>query len=542
MTENRSGFLRRIRLRMRLAWLSATAQRYAPHLGLAVVMTLAIDWITPFERGPELAGGLTAAFVVALVFRAATMPITSWDAARAAELGLGAHDALTTALEFTDDADAMHRLIQERADRLADESAAREAIPIRADGSRLRQLALAGMLALVIGLLPPLGSAPALSSDLDAALDEEADRLETIAEAVEETDVDTSDEIAEELRSLSQELRKAETLEQALQSIEDAESRLGAQVDPDFLSQKAAVQGLARDLALRPLAEDAPLDAASQFSELAESLGSLSEPEQAALADRLSDLAESQSAGNAELSNQLSQAARAIEEGDMEAAARALEQAAAEQQSGLDGARGQQALTETQRALEGTRTRLSEGGAGQQGQGPQGEDRQGDGEGQGQGSGQGEGSGEGQGEGQGQGQGQGQGAGQGSDPAGGGGEITGVAPGDGGASGQGQQGNVGAGDGQDHGTEVETANVFSPLDEGSLSDLVQVDIEGGAGEGDVIGEAEGPTARGESVVPYAQVLPEYLNQAADALGELQLPPSMRGIVQAYFDLLASEAR
>ncbi len=69
-----------------------------------------------------------------------------------------------------------------------------------------------------------------------------------------------------------------------------------------------------------------------------------------------------------------------------------------------------------------------------------------------------------------------------------------------------------------------------------------MDIEGGTGEGDVIGEGEGPTARGESVVPYAQVLPEYLNQAADAMGELQLPPSMRDIVQSYFDLLANEAR
>jgi hypothetical protein len=43
------------------------------------------------------------------------------------------------------------------------------------------------------------------------------------------------------------------------------------------------------------------------------------------------------------------------------------------------------------------------------------------------------------------------------------------------------------------------------------------------------------------MVPYAQVLPEYMNQAADALDELQLPPSMRGIVQTYFQLLAEEA-
>jgi hypothetical protein len=38
------------------------------------------------------------------------------------------------------------------------------------------------------------------------------------------------------------------------------------------------------------------------------------------------------------------------------------------------------------------------------------------------------------------------------------------------------------------------------------------------------------------------VLPDYLNQAADALDELQLPPSMRNIVQTYFQLLADEAR
>jgi hypothetical protein len=89
---------------------------------------------------------------------------------------------------------------------------------------------------------------------------------------------------------------------------------------------------------------------------------------------------------------------------------------------------------------------------------------------------------------------------------------------------------------------VQTANVYDPIDEGSVSDLVQVGIDGGSGDGDILGRAEAPTARGESVVPYAQVLPEYLNQAADALGQLQLPPSMRDIVQSYFDLLAAEAR
>ena len=85
------------------------------------------------------------------------------------------------------------------------------------------------------------------------------------------------------------------------------------------------------------------------------------------------------------------------------------------------------------------------------------------------------------------------------------------------------------------------ASVFDPVDRGNVSDMLQVGIDGGSGEGAVIGTAEAPTQTGQSLVPYSRVLPEYLNEAADALGELQLPPSMRGIVQTYFDLLADEA-
>jgi hypothetical protein len=69
-----------------------------------------------------------------------------------------------------------------------------------------------------------------------------------------------------------------------------------------------------------------------------------------------------------------------------------------------------------------------------------------------------------------------------------------------------------------------------------------VGIDGGSGVGEIIGKGEAPTRRGDSVVPYAQVLPQYMNDAADALDELALPPSMKSIVQAYFDLLAAEAR
>ena len=519
---------------MRLAWLSATAQKFAPHLGIAVIIGLVADRLSSFDAGPLVAAVLAGSFVFVLLFGAATIRISPWDAARAAERGLRARDAFTTALEFADPDDGVHRSIQERADLLATRSKPSDAIPIGADRSRLRQFGIAASLAVVIGLLPPLGSMPALSSDVATAIEAEAEQLERIAEAIGESNVDTADEIADELARLAQELRQAETLEQALQSLEDAERRLGSEMDPDFLSQKAAVQGLARDLALRPLSEGA-LDAVSQLEQLADALDGLSDPELAALSARLSDLAESQAAGNPQLSSELAEAARAISSGDLDAAARALQRAAGEQESGIDGARGQQALSETQRALEGARTRL--GGANSSGEGA------GEGDGQGEGEGQGLGEGEGQGQGQGEGEGQGgQGGGGGQQAGGGGGEISNVVPGDGNASGQGGQGSIGASGTEDHGSEVETANVYSPVESDALNRLLQVDIEGGSGDGDVLGRADGPTARGEAVVPYAQVLPEYLNQAADALGELQLPPSMRTIVQTYFELLAAEAR
>lgn len=86
------------------------------------------------------------------------------------------------------------------------------------------------------------------------------------------------------------------------------------------------------------------------------------------------------------------------------------------------------------------------------------------------------------------------------------------------------------------------STVYDPADLGSVSDLLQVHIGGGAAQGEVVGIGEAPTQQGESIVPYASVLPKYLNDAADALAALRLPPSMRSIVQTYFDQLAEAAR
>ena len=53
MTEPRRRFLRAIRNRIRLAWVAATIQRYAPHVVGALALIFLADWLTPFDHAIE---------------------------------------------------------------------------------------------------------------------------------------------------------------------------------------------------------------------------------------------------------------------------------------------------------------------------------------------------------------------------------------------------------------------------------------------------------------------------------------------------------
>lgn len=525
MRASRDRFLQAVRRRLRWSWLAATVQSFAPFVLAAGALVLLVDRFVVVPRAWVLiAAGVVGAIVLGIAV-ALLLPVSVWDAARVAERGLGARDVLTTSLEFADPDDPFHAEVQRRAAEVVTASRPKDALPIRLDRRRLRQSVLVAAIALAMALVPPFGAVPALSVDDTAALAVEADEIERIAAAVEQAEVEGGDELADELRRLAEELRTAETLDEALALLDRAESRIEADLDPTFLSQKAAAQGLARDLTLRPLTAGAPVDAAGQFEHAADGLDSLTEQERRALADRLQALAASQSAGNPGLANELSAAASALSGGDLAAAAQALQAAAAQQRAGFGQARGQQALTETLRALDGAQVRLATQAAGNQGSGP--------------GSGQGQGTGQGQGSGSGQGAGQGQGTGGTATGGGGSGTISGVRPGDGGAAGQGGVGAPGSGTAQSGDSEVRT--VFDPTGLGTLSDRIQVGIAGGSGEGAVIGRGDAPTDRGDTIVPYTQVLPDYLADAADAISTLEMPPSLRSIVRTYFDRLAQQA-
>lgn len=520
MTDPIRGFYRRIRLRLRLAWLAETAQTYAPQIAFIVLALFVFDWLTGWFAAPRYSIIVVMSYAVTLIIGSLLLRIGEWDAARSAERGLGLPASLTTALEFNNEANEIHLRIQTRAREIAAGASPAQAIPIPMRRDKLRLLAYGAVLTIGFAILPALGGTPALSSDTASALGAEAQEVEKLAEAVRQADVATSEEIAEELEALAQRLREARSLEEGIDALDSTDKRLSARADPTFLAQKAAVQGLARDLVLRPLIDGAPLDAVSQLEELAAGLDDMSQPELRALQDRLADLAESQASGNPALASDLADASRALSDADLTAAGDALKRAASGQTSGMAEARDQQALNEVRRSLDAIEGRLAgSGSGGENGLGP------------------------GQGQGQGQGRDQGQGQGQNGQGSGGpSGVISGVRPGDGNASGQGGQGTVGAGTPGETGGAPQSSDIYDPVDRGNLSDLLQVNIEGGSADGDLVGRGEAPTERGQSIVPYARVLPEYLNEAADALGALRLPPSMKGIVQSYFDQLANEVR
>ena len=305
-------------------------------------------WLTPFDR-VEVAVGV----VGALLASSSVSPprITDWDAARAANAARSP-DVLTTSLEFTDETDETHLLIQRRAEEVVATATPGQAIPIKAEPSSLKRLALTLAAAMAFALLPPLGGSPALSADHASAIEEEAEKVEEIAEAVKESGVEGSEEIAEELERLARELRQAKTLQEAMELLDRTDATLEAKLDPTFLAQKAAAQGLAQDLTLRPLTPNGGPDAALQLEQLARELEGMSEQERQAAIDRCAS-SPSPRPPATRGSPASSQGLRTRQRRRRAGAREAL-RAAGNQRSGLDAVRGQQAAAEASRALDGS--------------------------------------------------------------------------------------------------------------------------------------------------------------------------------------------
>ena len=496
-----------VRRRLRVAWAVATADIVVP-VALAVAAGLVVlarfrPWIWP----EPVAWLLLASVLVTIGGTALVLRVPMTVAARAADRGLATDDAFATALEVGEHPFAGR--VHARAASLAAGRRGADAVPLPI---RPRRVAVSALLALAVAafvVVPnPQDGVRARAAAADEALDAEADAVEEAAVALRTDAGPTAEAAAARLEALAEELRQAEGLEEGQAALDRAAAELAAGIEPGFLAQKAAVVGLGRSLEAAPLSAGGTGSAADQLAAAAAGLAELSEAELAVLAERLAALAATQAAGNPGLAESLQAAAAALGSGDVSGAAAALGEGAGQQALAATAVGAQEAATAAIGTVSSASGHLASGAPPQQGRG----------QGQGQGSGQGPGQGPGQGR-------QGQGGGQGQ--VGGTGAPTG--------SGRGGKGTAnGSGDNASVGLQ-EGATVFDP-DDGS-TDGDQLIAEGDAADGrnETVGKGDGATRRGGRIVPLADAFPTYDAEATTALDRLQVPPSVRALVRAYFD-------
>ncbi len=490
-----SRFLSSMARRLRLVWAWATAAWVAPAVAALALGLVAIGWMVPWAWPEPAAIAVTTAVAVAVLVWAVVQPLPGHLVARAADRGLRTGDSFETALHFRSLDGPFGDRIRTRAEHLAEHADPTVAAPLPDHRRRWGIAMTLGALALVAGIV----ANP--QDDERAARAAEAQAIATLADEVEEqaealADDPATAELAAELDALAEELRSTNDLLEAREILEAKAEELEGREPTDFASQRAAAEGLERSLTDRPLTGDPSASAAEQLAALGESLDSLSEEEQAALAERLADLAATQTAGDPATAEALQQAAAALAAGDLPAARAALGEAALAQGAASDAVAGQIANGQVAGELRAA--------------------------GEGLGSGQGEGSG----------QGAGQGTGQGGDGASG--QVGGAAGGSG--QGQGGQGTSGGTD-QPRNDTNDGATIVDPTSLVDGEDLGLGGTPNGQGS-EVVGEGDGATGAGSTRVPVSDIIGDYANRATTASSSGRFSPDQQELIGNYFDLLA----
>jgi len=366
-----------------------------------------------------------------------------------------------------------------------------------------------------------------IETEIEKLEEIQADLLEETADLT-ETNVE---ELTDDLQALIDNLEKAREAgspEQALAALSETEESLKA-IDETRLQQEQAFNSLADSLAesdfegAREAAEALEEGALDQAAEALQQAGQnppTSQAEANDLADALSQAASALAATNPDLAQSLQQAADALRSGDQQATQEALNQAAQQLAEAGEQMAGQQQVTEALENIRQAREALAqqgrEGSGGDSGQAAQGSEQgeQGAGAAQGQSLGQGSG-----------------GSGRG-DPDG---DVAEGTEAEGGVPGP-----MSTDNGPNQNRLEDYNSVYAPQHLGGEGGpFVVPDQQGSDGSGVDIGQTLPNPNReaGDVTVPYTEVYGEYQDQASTALDNEHIPLGMRDYIRQYFGAL-----
>lgn len=360
---------------------------------------------------------------------------------------------------------------------------------------------------------------------------EEAAKVEELRQQIEADRTLTEEqrrEMLEALKETQQQLKEAQSLEQATAVLTRGEKKFESLTSPQAGAQAEALRQAGRNLSQ---AEGSALQALGQnlaegdFLAAAENLrnidmSQLSSTEKAQLANQLENMAEAVQASHPELAQQLREAAEAARNGDTQKAQQALDQAAQTMsQTAQQVARSNVARKVTAQMGQGRQRMIAAGKSAQGNQASNG-NQAGQSNQPGQGSGQ-SGSSTQNGS-AGSGSGAGRGSGNGSDAQG---PEAGSKP-------------IDQNNGPGNGGETTYEPIYAPQRLGGSGEDTVALPGSGDPNGDVMGQSGvTPGTNNPSQVPYTQVFAEYATAYRQAIDSGQVPPQLRDLIRQYFSSL-----
>ncbi|MGH2734926.1 MAG: hypothetical protein ACRDKZ_05055 [Actinomycetota bacterium] len=500
---------RRVRLRRALGWAVWAGLAWGA-LALALMIAARLSPLGWERRAAWW--GLPVAIVVGFVL-GATRRLPLVLAARAADRDLAGNDRIATAAELapTSGGALDERQVAETT-RWATTSSLAKAAPLRVPKRPLASaLALAACIALLTFLpnsMDEIIERRRTEQELVAATAEAIERDAEAIERAEELDPVERRRLVEQLKRLAEQLRESRSVQDALDELQRAETRLLAQQSGDHLAAKTLTGSFEQTLATQPLAPGAGDSVPEQLRALAAQTNPSEEQLQSA-GERLNELAGALQSSDPALSSAIESAAAALASG--QADPDALAQAAEAWSESQGRIAAQEAVASAGARLGSLQQGLAAAAAAQA-------------------------QGQAQGQGQGQGQGPGQGPGSPGSQAGQGGSAGTNAP-----FGNPATGGAAQPDGSGFNpSNTKGAPVYDPVFGSGVAERLRVTGNRSGKREQIVGFEKGGGKKSPILVPYEQVYAQWSARAARSVEVLSIPASLRALVRDYFESLAPE--